>query len=341
MVTDQNGNVVARHDYLPFGEEVPGGSPGRTSEFGASDGIATKFTGQYRDSETGVDYFHARYFTGALGRFNSPDPGNAGADLTDPQTWNGYAYVRNNPMAFVDPSGMSCTDPNDGTSCIVDNPPPACKWWQIWCWGGGGGSDSGGSSSDWSGLPSSGGVAIVGSIPQQTLTTVIQPVQGNSGPPQNSNIRTLSCSVAAPLIGLARYARSTVGFGVGANAGLGFGFGAALAVGVQFVADPSGNVGVAVNFNGTPGIGVFGASAMGGLQGSVSTAQTISQLKGLSYAADISVGAGPAIDLGISKGFSLATGRVDGPTTVTATIGPGVGTKRRCSQSEAHLYHDR
>jgi YD repeat-containing protein len=32
MVTDQNGNMVARHDYLPFGEEVPGGSPGRTSE---------------------------------------------------------------------------------------------------------------------------------------------------------------------------------------------------------------------------------------------------------------------------------------------------------------------
>jgi RHS repeat-associated protein len=81
----------------------------------ASDGIATKFTGQYRDSETGVDYFHARYFTGALGRFNSPDPGNAGADLTDPQTWNGYAYVRNNPMALVDPDGMdpitvSCPD---------------------------------------------------------------------------------------------------------------------------------------------------------------------------------------------------------------------------------------
>jgi RHS repeat-associated protein len=105
MVTDQNGNVVARHDYLLFGEEVPGGSPGRTSEFGANDGIATKFTGQYRDSETGVDYFHARYFGSAQGRFNSPDPMNAGADLTDPQTWNGYAYVRNNPLNAVDPSG--------------------------------------------------------------------------------------------------------------------------------------------------------------------------------------------------------------------------------------------
>ena len=30
LVTDQNGNVVGRHDYLPFGEEIPGGRPGAT-----------------------------------------------------------------------------------------------------------------------------------------------------------------------------------------------------------------------------------------------------------------------------------------------------------------------
>jgi len=37
----------------------------------------------------------------------SVDPGNAGADVTDPQTWNGYGYVLGNPLGLVDPSGMS------------------------------------------------------------------------------------------------------------------------------------------------------------------------------------------------------------------------------------------
>ena len=44
--------------------------------------------------------------SGAAGRFQSVDPGNAGADAGDPQTWNGYSYVGNNPLSFTDPSGM-------------------------------------------------------------------------------------------------------------------------------------------------------------------------------------------------------------------------------------------
>jgi RHS repeat-associated protein len=111
LVTDQNGNVVARHDYLPFGEEISGNTAGRTSQWGSgSDNIANKFTGQYRDAETGEDYFNARYFAGATGRFNSPDPRNAGANLSDPQTWNAYAYVRGNPLNGTDPTGMNRID---------------------------------------------------------------------------------------------------------------------------------------------------------------------------------------------------------------------------------------
>jgi len=106
-VTDQNGSPVAFHDYLPFGEEIPSGIGGRTSLWGASDNVHQRFTGQQRDSETGLDYFNARYFTAPFGRFNSPDPGNAGADPTDPQTWNAYAYVRGSPLALVDPDGLA------------------------------------------------------------------------------------------------------------------------------------------------------------------------------------------------------------------------------------------
>jgi RHS repeat-associated protein len=72
LVTDQNANVVARHDYLPFGEEIPAGWAGRSAPFGTNDSVNLKFTGQFRDQETGLDYFHARYFGAALGRFTSP-----------------------------------------------------------------------------------------------------------------------------------------------------------------------------------------------------------------------------------------------------------------------------
>src|SRR5262249_5041398 len=77
MVTDQNAAVVTRHDYLPFGEEILAGTGGRTSQWTAGnsnvDQIPMAFTGQIRDRETGLDYFGARYYGSALGRWTSPD----------------------------------------------------------------------------------------------------------------------------------------------------------------------------------------------------------------------------------------------------------------------------
>jgi RHS repeat-associated protein len=64
------------------------------------------FTGKERDSESGLDYFGARYFGSALGRFTSPDPLMASAHASNPQSWNRYAYALNNPLRFVDPDGM-------------------------------------------------------------------------------------------------------------------------------------------------------------------------------------------------------------------------------------------
>jgi RHS repeat-associated protein len=91
---------------LPFGEEIPANTAGRNGQWGpGNDNVNQKFTGQFRDSETGIDYFNARYYGAALGRFTSADPDNVGADPSDPQTWNGYSYVRNNPLVLTDPSG--------------------------------------------------------------------------------------------------------------------------------------------------------------------------------------------------------------------------------------------
>jgi len=120
VVMDQNANVVARHDFLPFGEEIASGSAGRTAALGfngITSDAAQKFTGQVRDQEPGMDYFNARYFTATMGRFNSPDPGNAGADLLSSQSWNGYGYVNGNPLNSTDPDG---TDTISWSSPTVD-----------------------------------------------------------------------------------------------------------------------------------------------------------------------------------------------------------------------------
>jgi RHS repeat-associated protein len=120
LVTDASANVISRHDYLPFGEDI-GSGYGRTDTnqpnagWGRFDGVSQLFTGQYRDWETRLDYFNTRYFSSVQGRFSSPDPINAGVDPLDPQTWNAYSYVRNSPTALTDPSGMSDCNVFNGT----------------------------------------------------------------------------------------------------------------------------------------------------------------------------------------------------------------------------------
>jgi RHS repeat-associated protein len=70
------------------------------------DGEVLRFTGKERDSETGLDYFGARYMSSAQGRFTSPDPSNMSVDFWLPQSWNRYAYVGNNPFRYVDQNGL-------------------------------------------------------------------------------------------------------------------------------------------------------------------------------------------------------------------------------------------
>ena len=68
------------------------------------------FTGKERDAESGLDYFGARYYGSAMGRFTSPDPKMFPHDLTDPQSWNKYGYTRNNPLRYTDPDGEDWQD---------------------------------------------------------------------------------------------------------------------------------------------------------------------------------------------------------------------------------------
>ena len=95
-VTDDAGATVERHDYKPFGEDTQTLPPPGTDP--------TRFVGAERD-QTGLDYMGARYYSMFAGRFTSVDPVISGAAITDPQQWNRYAYARNNPLAFSDPTG--------------------------------------------------------------------------------------------------------------------------------------------------------------------------------------------------------------------------------------------
>lgn len=74
-------------------------------------------TGKERDTESGNDYFGARYYASSMGRMLSPDPSQLYfADPTNPQSLNLYSYGRNNPPINVDPTGLDCAKDNeDGT----------------------------------------------------------------------------------------------------------------------------------------------------------------------------------------------------------------------------------
>jgi RHS repeat-associated protein len=78
------------------------------------EGIGSRSSGKERDAETGLDYFGARYYSGAQGRFTSPDKinhPNQSKDsfeqfISDPSRWNKYAYVSNNPLKYIDALGL-------------------------------------------------------------------------------------------------------------------------------------------------------------------------------------------------------------------------------------------
>jgi RHS repeat-associated protein len=101
LTTDASGNVVARQLYDAWGNIRSGGT--MPTDIG--------YTGQRLDA-TGLMFYHARYYSSAVGRFISADTLVPGA--SNPQNWNRYAYVTNNPLKYIDPTGHGPTPYDEG-----------------------------------------------------------------------------------------------------------------------------------------------------------------------------------------------------------------------------------
>ena len=105
------GSKVFSSDYVPYGVE-----------YGATGSEAYMYTGMLYDAATGLYYDNARFYDPSTGKFLTADP--VGGAKSDPQSLNGYAYARDNPLAIVDPSGLSwnpltvllgCDSPQDSS----------------------------------------------------------------------------------------------------------------------------------------------------------------------------------------------------------------------------------
>jgi len=151
LISNANGWVYSDRlrsigKFYPYGQEISTTTNG-----------TEKFTGYFRDTETGNDYAINRYEVPSSGRFITPDPsGLRAVNPANPQSWNMYAYAQGDPVNNRDPRGLNvvaggdpgdcdpddfeCVDPSGGyggginvcvsVSSLTEQPDP-------WCTGGG------------------------------------------------------------------------------------------------------------------------------------------------------------------------------------------------------------
>ena len=114
------GVVTSRHDYFPFGEELGAGTgaPGsptgmRTAAQGysAADNVRQRYADTRLDDATGLDHTLWRKLETRSGRWTTPDPYGRSMKALDPQSFNRYAHVNNDPVNFVDPTGLNLASP--------------------------------------------------------------------------------------------------------------------------------------------------------------------------------------------------------------------------------------
>ena len=110
-LSNVSGSRVETCTSLPFGDaQVCTGT----------DWSPLHFTGQDWDSESSLTHFLFRQLSTTEGRWTTPDPaGITAVSPANPQTWNRYAYVMNDPLGNLDPLGLSVTCDKDGNCHVV------------------------------------------------------------------------------------------------------------------------------------------------------------------------------------------------------------------------------
>jgi len=127
LLTNVTGGVADCNVFYPYGEQD-------SSVCSTTNTITHKFTGKERDSESGLDYFGARYYGSSLGRFMTPDwsknpEGVPYANYSNPQSLNLYSYLGDNPLSGTDPTGhVQCENDIRDTAthgCVTPTSPSA------------------------------------------------------------------------------------------------------------------------------------------------------------------------------------------------------------------------
>ena len=104
--TNYSGATEASFASLPFGDSFSSSG---------SDNDPYHFAQLDHDTESNTDHAQFRNYSSTQGRWLSPDPYSGSYDPSNPQSFNRYAYVMNNPLSLVDPSGLASWCGNDGT----------------------------------------------------------------------------------------------------------------------------------------------------------------------------------------------------------------------------------
>ena len=105
-----SGALLTKNSYQPFGARRSGdglsGTPTAAEWLQIQSTTARGYTDHEHLDNLGIIHMNGRVYDPALGRFLSPDP--VVQAPYDTQGQNRYAYVRNNPLRYTDPSGYSC-----------------------------------------------------------------------------------------------------------------------------------------------------------------------------------------------------------------------------------------
>lgn len=108
FIQDRQGS---QGTYYPFGEDK--GTPPPNDRY--------KFGTYWRDSATGLDYAHHRYYVNNFGRFMTPDPLRSSGSAINPLSWNRYSYVLGDPINGGDPMGLAVCEYGDDDGFFLDD----------------------------------------------------------------------------------------------------------------------------------------------------------------------------------------------------------------------------